>query len=689
MSFIAKGPLAAVIIFGVAGISAYAQPAGNAAVPPAGQTAASKVDRETAYRKLAEGERLMFSASRQRSQAEMTAMNAQAKQAFLKAIEADPALAEAYTALAELTLTTSGNVAEAIAYAEKGVAASSNNFGSRRILARLYTFRSGLNSPNPNAQEMAKAVQNWEALTKLDPRNAEAWAFLAAFYEKLGKRTEQIAALKSWMSSAPPSDRQFYRRMMGGSEDPTPESATLKLAEAYLQNGNLKDGIELINNALADEPDNPIAIALLREAATSSDPGTAASAAQALRQAVYVNPNNIGLILLLADLEDRSGNRDAAIDVLSKAAERMKDSQASESAVLFISIGDKYFAADRFDDAVTAYETALLRRGIDPTGRSLVRNTDPEFTAEVLTKILNVQKTANRPNDVQRTLDRARKLLGADSSFADNQQIAFYRETGRRTEAVAFIKGLRLKRPGDSGLARLQATLMTENGQVDEAVADFIKFTGSPAAGSDEPEGVVTFPPTAGRRDVFSDDLFISQLYTQAGRSKEAIEWANKAVVAARGAERRQLGRLTLASAQQTGKDFAGAEATLRDILKESPNNPIALNNLGYFLLERNERFDEALKMIEAAVKADPTNSSYLDSLGWAYFKLNKLAEAEKYLLEAARFDPSSATIQEHLGDVAAKKGESEKAKAFWQKALRLAGEGQEITRLKEKLGVK
>ena len=133
--------------------------------------------------------------------------------------------------------------------------------------------------------------------------------------------------------------------------------------------------------------------------------------------------------------------------------------------------------------------------------------------------------------------------------------------------------------------------------------------------------------------------------------------------------------------------DFAGAESTLRDILKESPNNPIALNNLGYFLLERGERYDEALTMIRRAVDTDPTNPSYLDSLGWANFKVGKLAEAELYLKEALRQDSSSATINEHLGDVYSAQRKSDLAKTYWQRALTLAVEAKDTARLKKKLG--
>ncbi len=118
----------------------------------------------------------------------------------------------------------------------------------------------------------------------------------------------------------------------------------------------------------------------------------------------------------------------------------------------------------------------------------------------------------------------------------------------------------------------------------------------------------------------------------------------------------------------------------------QTPNNPIALNNLGYFLVERGERFEEALELIKQALAIDENNPSYLDSLGWAYFKLGKFDEAEKYLKKAVMIDPTSATIQEHLGDVYAKQKKLDLARASWKKALNLSSDAEEVSRLEKKI---
>ncbi|HEY0099389.1 MAG TPA: tetratricopeptide repeat protein, partial [Pyrinomonadaceae bacterium] len=142
-----------------------------------------------------------------------------------------------------------------------------------------------------------------------------------------------------------------------------------------------------------------------------------------------------------------------------------------------------------------------------------------------------------------------------------------------------------------------------------------------------------------------------------------------------------------LSSAQERAGDTKGAEESLRRILSKSPNDATALNNLGYFLTERGERLPEALDMIKRAVKSEPTNPNYLDSLGWVYFKLGQLDEAERYLNDAARRNTRSSTVQEHLGDLHHKRGQTEQARAFWRKAIGLTTDASDITRLKAKIG--
>lgn len=131
---------------------------------------------------------------------------------------------------------------------------------------------------------------------------------------------------------------------------------------------------------------------------------------------------------------------------------------------------------------------------------------------------------------------------------------------------------------------------------------------------------------------------------------------------------------------------LAETETEYREALRLAPENPLILNNLGYHLVQQGKNLDEALRMIELAVKAEPKNANSLDSLGWAYFKVGKLEEAERHLNEAARLNATSAPIQEHLGDLYQQLGKMDQARAAWQKALSLP---EEETNQRDRIKIK
>ena len=87
-------------------------------------------------------------------------------------------------------------------------------------------------------------------------------------------------------------------------------------------------------------------------------------------------------------------------------------------------------------------------------------------------------------------------------------------------------------------------------------------------------------------------------------------------------------------------------------MLARDPENAAALNYLGYMLAERGERLDESVGYLKKALQIEPENGSYLDSLGWAYFKADKLDLAEDNLKRAADQLKTNSVIQDHYGEV-------------------------------------
>ena len=88
-------------------------------------------------------------------------------------------------------------------------------------------------------------------------------------------------------------------------------------------------------------------------------------------------------------------------------------------------------------------------------------------------------------------------------------------------------------------------------------------------------------------------------------------------------------------------------------------------------LADRGVRLDESVKYIQKALEIEPDNGAYLDSLGWAYFKMNRSDLAEPHLEKAARKIGSDPTIQEHLGHVYLQLGKKQAAQAAWERALK------------------
>jgi tetratricopeptide (TPR) repeat protein len=85
---------------------------------------------------------------------------------------------------------------------------------------------------------------------------------------------------------------------------------------------------------------------------------------------------------------------------------------------------------------------------------------------------------------------------------------------------------------------------------------------------------------------------------------------------------------------------------------------------------DRGVQLEESLNQIKQAVSLDPTNGAYLDSLGWAYFKLGKYDMAEETLNKASLRMGSDPTVQDHLGDLFQKTGRLKLAAAHWERAV-------------------
>jgi len=188
--------------------------------------------------------------------------------------------------------------------------------------------------------------------------------------------------------------------------------------------------------------------------------------------------------------------------------------------------------------------------------------------------------------------------------------------------------------------------------------------------------------------------VLLAEIDREAGRREEALATLR------RGLEKNPKGpvalrlRAKLAYFMERDGDFESAVSLLRENLAEDPRDAESCNNLGYLYASRGMNLDEALQLIEIAVKSEPGNWAYLDSHGWAKYRIAlrdnnlEMLKAGAAALERARqLASKDAVVHDHAGDALYVLGRWEDAVKCWRAALELAGD--DVSRLPDMERVK
>jgi tetratricopeptide (TPR) repeat protein len=131
----------------------------------------------------------------------------------------------------------------------------------------------------------------------------------------------------------------------------------------------------------------------------------------------------------------------------------------------------------------------------------------------------------------------------------------------------------------------------------------------------------------------------------------------------------------------------ADMERLLRQLIAVKPDHHHAYNALGYALADRNERLPEAKQLIEKAVAMAPNDAYIQDSLGWVEFRLGNTDKALNILRDAygKRPDPEIAA---HLGEVLWAKGQRDEALRIWREGLLLGNDNETLQQTLRRLNV-
>jgi tetratricopeptide (TPR) repeat protein len=214
--------------------------------------------------------------------------------------------------------------------------------------------------------------------------------------------------------------------------------------------------------------------------------------------------------------------------------------------------------------------------------------------------------------------------------------------------------------PDDAGLAALEAEALFKRG--DTSAADVI-MNRLQQRGDD----VATLLEVAGYYRRIRDLTKAEEILRQ------ALEIEPQRLVAL----------LQLGSVLERQKRYDEAEKVFRAALTLEPDAAVVLNYIGYMNADRGVRVEEALSLIEKALANDPENGAYLDSLGWALYRLGRFEEAERHVRRAVSKTGRNAVVLDHMGDILVKRGRAREAIEFWRQALAGEDEEQELDRSK------
>lgn len=170
-------------------------------------------------------------------------------------------------------------------------------------------------------------------------------------------------------------------------------------------------------------------------------------------------------------------------------------------------------------------------------------------------------------------------------------------------------------------------------------------------------------------------------------RYAEAILYYNKAIDLIGKPERQHWAFFySRGTCYERVKDWPKAEKDLEKALELYPDQPLALNYLGYSWIDQGIHLKKGLKLIEKAVALKPDDGYIVDSLGWAHFKLGNFEKAAAYLERAVELRPEDPVLNDHLGDALWHVGRIREARFQWDQALTLGPEPEDQTKIEAKL---
>jgi tetratricopeptide (TPR) repeat protein len=570
---------------------------------------------------------------------------------------------------------------DAISEAQEILKHHPDDVPTRRLLARIYLRSLGDLSAGVGQSEVAgKAIEQYKEIYRLDPSDTESALWLTRLYRLRNEHDKAEAVLRGILKVDPENEQAVEQltqllldegksteavALLEGMNSRTPSAALLDLlGDAYTQTKDLPKAEQAYRKAIDLDPSELSHLRGLGQTLMTEEKFS--DALTVYQKLADLTPDDADIYLRIAQIYREMHQLDRAEESLLKARQ-----YAPGSLEVMYNEAMLYQAQGRYDDAISVLSDAITgvkgQSAVLPSRRRSLAILYQEL-GQLYKERQNYQAaifTFNELGHLGDEEDRRARLLVMDT----------HRSAKDLTKALQAGKEALAKYPNDPAIRSSQALLLGENEQTDEAVKMLrVQLTKSEAD-----------------RDTY---LNIAQVYERARRYKEAEEAAHAAEILPGPPRDNEMVWFILGAIYERQKFFDRAEDQFKKALAVNPKNASVLNYYGYMLGDLGQRLDEAADLVQRALKEEPYNGAYLDSMGWIYYKQNKLTEAETTLHQAVERDSHDPTIHSHLGDVYAKLGRNELAAAEWEKslsewrhALPADVENDKIAEIEKKLG--
>ncbi len=348
-------------------------------------------------------------------------------------------------------------------------------------------------------------------------------------------------------------------------------------------------------------------------------------------------------------------------------------------------LGELYLSEGNLERAKWAYEKLLK---LNPHNPGAMEN------------LLKIYLRLKENKKAEGILKRIRALFGPNEEL-DRKLALVYMENKEYSKAEAMLKEILKNNPDDDNARFYLGMVLLEEGKTSEAIDQYLKISPDSDIFDESRANLVVMLYKMGKKEdakkflVLSLKrkpysrrllLLLSEFYQDEGNLKEALKTLNLLleknpndveIMYKKGMVLERMGRVD------------EAISVMREILKLDPDNPSALNFIGYSYAERGKNLKEAKELIERALKKRPNDGYIMDSMGWVYYMMGDYTKALEWIKKALYSMPKDPVINEHMGDVLVKLGKFSEALKYYEGSLsgfKKRGQGEDVKRVERKI---